>query len=62
MSTSHFDKKFGVEWIQGVPRQPGVYLVYGTEDALVYVGKANNLFSRLSQYRHAGRKKTHRKL
>ena len=62
MSTSHFDKKFGVEWIQGVPRQPGVYLVYGTEDALVYVGKANNLFSRLSQYRHAGRKKTHRKM
>ncbi len=54
-----FDRKFGAEFLAGVPRSPGVYRFYDEAGKLLYVGKAKDLRRRLSQYRTARRiKKT----
>jgi DNA polymerase III subunit epsilon len=37
-------------WLKDVPKKPGVYLMYGQEDEVIYVGKAKNLRERLSSY------------
>src|SRR2546422_34982 len=42
-----FDRKFGDDFLPGVPAEPGVYRFYGPADALLYVGKARNLRRRL---------------
>ena len=57
-----FDKKFGPEFIEQIPRDPGIYLVYNKANELIYVGKAKNLRRRLSQYRNAKRRKKHHKM
>jgi excinuclease ABC subunit C len=56
-----FDRKFGDDFLAGVPSEPGVYRLYGAEDALLYVGKARNLRRRLAQYRTTGRRKKDKK-
>jgi len=56
-----FDRKFGADFLAGVPTGPGTYRLYGPGDALLYVGKAGNLRRRLAQYRTAGRRKKDRK-
>ena len=56
-----FDRKFGDDFLPGVPAEPGVYRFYGPADALLYVGKARNLRRRLAQYRTTGRRKKERK-
>ena len=56
-----FDRKFGDDFLPGVPAEPGVYRFYGPTDALLYVGKARNLRPRLAQYRTTGRRKKERK-
>lgn len=33
-----------------IPRQPGVYLMKNKDDKVIYVGKAKNLYNRVSQY------------
>lgn len=33
-----------------IPRQPGVYLMKDKDDKVIYVGKAKNLYNRVSQY------------
>ena len=33
-----FDRKFGDDFLPGVPAEPGVYRFYGPKDALLYVG------------------------
>ena len=55
-----FDRKFGDDFLPGVPAEPGVYRFYGPKDALLYVGKARNL-RRLAQYWTTGRRKKERK-
>lgn len=57
-----FDRKFGDEFIQGVPLCPGVYQVLDAQGAVVYVGKAKFLRRRLQQYRNARRLKRHEKM
>jgi excinuclease ABC subunit C len=57
-----FDRKFGADFAAGIPPEPGIYRVYASDRALVYVGKAKNLRRRLSQYRHAKRRKRHAKM
>jgi excinuclease ABC subunit C len=57
-----FDRKFGEGFLQSLPGSPGVYLVYGREHELIYVGKAKNLKRRLSQYRNTIRRKKHRRM
>jgi predicted GIY-YIG superfamily endonuclease len=62
MAVRNFDRKFGAEFLESVPDSPGVYLVYGQEDELIYVGKAKNLKRRLSQYRNTLRRKKYRRM
>ncbi len=57
-----FDRKFGSDLIDNLPRSPGVYLFKGQEGAVLYVGKAKNIRRRLSDYRNASRRKVHRKM
>ena len=57
-----FDRKFEADFAAGIPPEPGIYRVYGSDRVLVYVGKAKNLRRRLSQYRHAKRRKRHAKM
>jgi predicted GIY-YIG superfamily endonuclease len=57
-----FDKKFGAEYVAGLPAQPAVYRIYDKDGLLIYVGKAKNLRRRLSQYRNAKRRKAHSKM
>lgn len=59
---NRFDRKFGEAFMGGLPEVPGIYRVYGANDALIYVGKAKNLRRRLSQYRNAKRRKKHLKM
>jgi excinuclease ABC subunit C len=56
-----FDRKFGADFLAGVPCEPGIYRMYDTAGALLYVGKARNLRQRLSQYRTTRRTKKDRK-
>jgi hypothetical protein len=62
MAGRDFDLKFGAEFLESVPGSPGVYLVYNRQDELIYVGKANSLKRRLSQYRNALRRKKNRRM
>lgn len=56
-----FDRKFGADFLAGVPREPGIYRMYDAAGGLLYVGKARNLRRRLAQYRTAPRTKKDRK-
>ncbi len=41
---------FDREYIQNLPQEPAVYLMYDRNDQLLYVGKAKNLRQRISSY------------
>jgi len=56
-----FDRKFGAQFLAGVPCQPGVYRLYDETGALLYIGKARDLRRRLAQYRTTRRTKKDRK-
>ena len=56
-----FDRRFGADFLAGVPESPGVYRFLDATGLVLYVGKAANLRRRLAQYRTAGRRKAHRK-
>src|SRR5262245_55535117 len=60
--TREFDRKFGEAFLNSLPSSPGVYLVYGQQGDVVYVGKAKNLKRRLSQYRNTVRRKKFRRM
>lgn len=57
-----FEQKFGEEFVDGLPKCPGVYLFRNTNGEVIYVGKAKNLRRRLLSYRNSSRKKAHRKM
>jgi len=38
------------EELKKLPKKPGVYLMHGPDDEIIYVGKAVNLFNRVHQY------------
>src|SRR5437867_13174404 len=56
-----FERKFGTDFLAGVPRESGIYRMYDAAGGLLYVGKARNLRRRLAQYRTARRTKKDRK-
>src|SRR5687768_2077461 len=55
-------ERFGVEFFRKVPETPGVYLMCGAREGVLYVGKAKNLRRRLASYRSANLDLTPRKL
>lgn len=46
------------EELKKLPHKPGVYLMHDREDAIIYVGKAIDLFNRVHSYFRAGTKKS----
>lgn len=54
MEVRRFDRKFGPDFLETVPTEPGVYRFFDDAGVVVYVGKAKNLRKRLAQYRMAG--------
>jgi predicted GIY-YIG superfamily endonuclease len=55
-------ERLGVEFFRRVPTAPGVYLMAGERERLLYVGKANNLRQRLNSYRHVQPERASRKV
>ncbi len=44
-------KEFDIESeLKKLPRSPGVYLMHDTDDVIIYIGKAVNLFNRVHSY------------
>jgi predicted GIY-YIG superfamily endonuclease len=46
-------ERLGRDFFRQLPERPGIYLMRGAADALLYVGKAKNLRKRLGSYRVA---------
>jgi len=46
-------ERFGPEFFRQLPESPGVYLMRGADETVLYVGKAKNLRKRLCSYRVA---------
>jgi len=57
-----FDEKFGKELLASLPTSPAVYLFRDEQEQVLYVGKAKDVRRRLSSYRNATRRKSHRKM
>lgn len=57
-----FDRRFGTDRLDEIPRDPGVYLFHGADGVVLYVGKAKDLRRRLTGYRNASRRKARRKM
>ena len=36
--------------LESIPKLPGIYIFFAPDETILYVGKAKNLYSRLSQY------------
>jgi hypothetical protein len=46
-------ERLGADFFRQLPEKPGVYLMHGTADIVLYVGKAKSLRHRLGSYRVA---------
>ena len=54
--------RLGKAFFRQLPETPGVYLMFGAADAVLYVGKAQNLRHRLASYRVANPDRLPRRL
>jgi hypothetical protein len=48
-------ERLGEEFLRSLPPNPGVYLMVGDDDELLYVGKAKNLRTRIRSYTRLGK-------
>jgi len=55
-------ERFGAEFFRSLPATPGVYLLCGETEGVLYVGKARNLRQRLATYRVANPERLPRRL
>lgn len=55
------EERVGKTFFEDLPKEPGVYLMYGRSDELLYIGKAKNLRNRLFTYRRAKMSNSSRK-
>jgi excinuclease UvrABC nuclease subunit len=55
-------ERFGKEFFLGLPERPGVYLMCGASEGVLYMGKARNLRKRLSAYRVANPERMSRRM
>ncbi len=53
--------KFGSDFFRAVPALPGVYVMTGRDERILYVGQSANLHARLGTYKNARAGKTSRK-
>jgi predicted GIY-YIG superfamily endonuclease len=51
----------GPEFFSAAPKAPGVYVITGDEERVLYIGQSRNLKARLGSYKNARRDATHRK-
>jgi len=54
--------RLGEEFFAAAPRQPGVYIMTGVDEQVLYVGQSKNLRARLGSYKNARRDRTPRKV
>ena len=55
-------ERFGAKFFLGLPKNPGVYLMFDGRGKLIYVGQSVNLRQRLGSYRHVHPDRSSRKL
>ena len=46
-------RRLGAEFFHAAPRAPGVYIMTGADDRVLYVGQSKNLRARLASYKNA---------
>ena len=63
-SSNPLEERLGSKFFEVLPKQPGIYKMFGRKGVLLYVGKAKNLRTRLFTYRRirsdTGSRKTRR--
>jgi excinuclease UvrABC nuclease subunit len=55
-------ERFGADFFRELPERPGVYLMCGRAEGVLYVGKAKNLKKRLASYRVANPERCSRRI
>jgi predicted GIY-YIG superfamily endonuclease len=55
-------ERFGKDFFRALPERPGVYLMCGASEGVLYVGKARNLRKRLAAYRVANPERMSRRM